>query len=66
MRSNTNRPINAMREGYWRVSHTEVLLTVKRDAVPADTLQIFTVEHVTRHEMVFTNQVERLQIRFTR
>jgi hypothetical protein len=65
-RSNTNRPINAMREGYWRVNDTTVFLTLQRDAAPADALQVFTVDHINDHDMVFTNPTEKLQIRFTR
>ena len=66
-RSSTNSPIASMSSGYWRLSHTNVItFSVKRDAIPADTLLVFRVDQITDHLMVFTNATERLRISFTR
>jgi hypothetical protein len=65
-RSRTNGQITFMPKGYWRVSDRMVLLTPQRDSLPVDSLQQFTVAHVTDHEMVLTNRFEGGQFRFTR
>ena len=65
-RSSTNGPIGAMPNGYWRVTNKTVTMTVGRDALPADSLQIFTIDRITDHGMVFTNSIEKLRIGFTR
>jgi hypothetical protein len=66
-RSCTNGLDEFMRQGYWRVGHTNSLtMTVERDAPPAAAFQVFTVDSINDHEMVLSQPAEALRITLTR
>jgi len=66
-RTNTNITVLAGNGGYWRVAGTnEVILTPQRNAMPTDPIQVFQVDHITDHNMVFTERVDKFSIHFVK
>jgi hypothetical protein len=66
-RSSTNGPPAIFPKGYWRVGHTgAVTLTAQRDSPPVAAFEVFRVQRLTRHTMLFTNLGENFSIAFTR
>lgn len=66
-RSSTNGPIGSMRQGYWRVGHTNAItFTVEPGALPAADFMVFRMDQITGHRMVFSNSIGNGRIEFTR